>query len=527
MKLDNTLPKEILEIITTLQSKGHEAQIVGGSVRDILLGLNPKDWDINTNALPDQILSLFPDSFYENDFGTVGVKLRDVSRETSKEIATTVSSETSETQIVEITPYRKEGIYKDGRRPESVSFTANLQEDLKRRDFTINAIALDPIGHKLYFLEGNSLKDIVYQGNFSLKDIIETSKGHGLKDIATKTIRAVGIPTERFQEDYLRMLRAVRLSCQLGFSIEKETEKAIIDNSSKLSSISRERVRDELVKIFMTPTPMVGFLLLQYTGLLADIMPELLLGVGMMQTVNHKYDVYGHLIRSMQHASDKGYSLEMRVAALLHDIAKPHTVRWVEKTQQNSFHGHEVLGERVSREILTRLKFPMKQIEKICKLVRWHMFNSDPDQVTMSAVRRMIVNVGRENIWDLMNLRFCDRIGSGRPLEEPYRLRRYFAMIEEALTQPTDLKMLKIDGKGIMEVSHETPGPRIGLILNALMGEVLESPELNKPEALSKRTLELVKLDMKELKVLALKGKEEVGEVEKEKTRSIRKKFKV
>jgi tRNA nucleotidyltransferase (CCA-adding enzyme) len=527
MKLDKTIPKEILDIISTLQAKGFEAQIVGGSVRDILLGQMPKDWDINTNALPHQILTLFRDSFYENEFGTVGVKLRDVSRETSTTKISPVSSETINTEIAEITPYRKEGIYKDGRHPDSVSFGASLEDDLKRRDFTINAIALDPIGHKLYFLEDGALKDSVYEGKLSLKDIGLTSKGHALKDILDKVIRAVGNPSERFQEDYLRMLRAIRLACQLGFSIEKETEKAIIDNSSKLSSISRERVRDELVKIFMTPTPMVGFLMLQYTGLLNDILPELLLGVGMMQTVNHKYDVYGHLLRSMQHASDKGYTLEMRVAALLHDIAKPHTCRWVEKTKQNSFHGHEVVGERVSREILTRLKFPMKQTEKICKLVRWHMFNSDPDQVTMSAVRRMIVNVGRENIWDLMNLRFCDRIGSGRPLEEPYRLRRYFAMIEEALTQPTDLKMLKIDGKGIMDVSHETPGPRIGLILNALMGEVLENPELNTIEALSKRTLELTKLELTELKELALKGKDEIGEAQMEKTKTIRKKFKV
>jgi poly(A) polymerase/tRNA nucleotidyltransferase (CCA-adding enzyme) len=247
----------------------------------------------------------------------------------------------------------------------------------------------------------------------------------------------------------------------------------------------------------------------------------------MKQTENHKYDVFAHLLRSMQHAADKGYSLEMRVASLLHDIAKPHTMRPNGNTGWNSFHGHEVVGEKVTREILNRLKYPQDFIAKVCKLVRWHMFNSDPDQVTMSAVRRMVVNVGRENIWDIMNLRFCDRIGSGRPLEEPYRLRKYFAMIEEALTQPTDLKMLKIGGEEVIKVSRETAGPRIGLMLNALMGEVLEDPNLNTEEKLSSRVLELAKLDTAELKILAEKGKEELEEKQESDRKVIKKKFKV
>jgi hypothetical protein len=217
----------------------------------------------------------------------------------------------------------------------------------------------------------------------------------------------------------------------------------------------------------------------------------------------------------------------MRVTALLHDIAKPHTCRLNKATGWNSFHGHEVVGEKVTRTILTRLKFPQDSVSRVTKLVRWHMFNSDPDQVTMSAVRRMIVNVGRENIWDLMNLRFCDRVGSGRPVEDPYRLRRYFAMIEEALTQPTDLKMLKIDGKKVMEVTRETPGPRIGLILNAIMGEVLEDPTLNTEDTLVSRVTELAKLDIPKLKELAEKGKEELVEEQEKKSKQIRKQFKV
>jgi poly(A) polymerase/tRNA nucleotidyltransferase (CCA-adding enzyme) len=504
--IKNKIPNQVIEIIETLQKAGFEAQIVGGSVRDLVIGLIPKDWDINTNAKPEEILKLFPDSFYENEFGTVGIKIRDV------------SGETETTEIVEVTPYRKEGKYLDGRHPESVSFDATLIDDLKRRDFTVNAIAYDPIK--------DIIKDI--EGTMSFTEVANNDKGFlSLKDIKDKVIRSVGNPKDRFNEDYLRMLRAVRFSAQLGFTIEKETEKAIIELSSSLKSVSRERVRDELIKIFISPVPMVGFLMLEYVGLLKDIMPELLMGKGMYQTKNHKYDVYGHLLRCMQHAADKNYPLEMRIAALLHDIAKPHTARWVKETNQNSFHGHEVVGEKVSREILNRLKFPQELVAKVTKLIRWHMFNSDPDQVTMSAVRRMIVNVGRDNIWDLMNLRFCDRVGSGRPVEDPHRLRRYFAMIEEALTQPTDLKMLKIDGRKIMEVTHETPGPKIGFILNALMGQVLDDPTLNTEEKLVTRVTELAKLEIATLKSMADHGKEEMQDKEIEKEKEIRKKFKV
>lgn len=522
------IPDNVIDIVKTLQNKGFEAQIVGGSVRDLLLGLVPKDWDINTNATPGQILELFPDSFYENTFGTVGVKLRDT--------APSVTHETLEnTEIVEVTPYRKEGIYEDGRHPNSISFDATLEQDLRRRDFTVNAIAWDPIKDILYSLNSQYMLDTYsissYKGRLEgiIKDIYvsDNKTPMAVKDIFFGTIKAVGNPIDRFQEDYLRMLRAVRLANQLSFTIEKETEKAIIDNSLKLAGVSRERVRDELIKIFMTPTPMVGFLMLEYTGLLKDIMPELLLGKGMKQTANHAYDVYAHLLRSMQHAADKGFALDMRITALLHDIAKPHTARPNKKTGWNSFHGHEVVGEKVARETLNRLKFPQDLIAKVCKLIRWHMFNSDPDQVTMSAVRRMIVNVGRENIWQLMDLRFCDRIGSGRPLEEPHRLRRYFAMIEEALTQPTDLKMLKINGSKVMEVTRETGGPRIGLILNALMGEVLENPDLNTEEQLVSRVTELAKLSIPELKILAEKGKEEIEVVQEKKAKIIKKKFKV
>ncbi len=481
------IPKEVMDVILGLEEAGYQAWIVGGSVRDLILNLQPKDWDITTDALPEQIQAIFPRTYYENSFGTVGV----------------VSHETINPLIIEVTPFRSEGKYEDGRHPEELNFVKDIYEDLKRRDFTINSIAYSPI-----------------------KDILKDNQD-GIKDISLKLIRTVGNPDVRFTEDYLRMLRAVRIANQLGFTIDSGTEKSIIKHSNSLENVSRERIRDELIKILESATPMIGFLTLQYTGLLKYSIPELELGIGMRQTANHKYDVYGHLLRSMQHAADKEYGLPMRIAALLHDIAKPHTCRLNKLTGWNSFHGHEVVGEKVSREILNRLKFPPELVSRVTKLIRWHMFNSDPDQVTMSAVRRMIENVGRENIWHLMNLRFCDRIGSGRPMEEPHRLRRYFAMIEEALTQPTNLKMLKINGQMIINVTRETPGRRIGLILNALMGEVLENPEMNTESQLVSRVTELAKLSNEELLKLAEKGEELVEEEQADKKKEIRKKFKV
>ncbi len=496
MKINiDKIPKEVLSICKKLEDSNFEAWIVGGSVRDLLLDKAPKDWDITTNAKPDEILSLFSRAFYENAYGTVGV----VPYETDAELENTAEA----LKVIEITPFRGEGIYTDGRRPDEVIFGVSLDEDLKRRDFTINAIAYNPI-----------------------KDIIKDNH-EGLKDIESSTLRTVGNPDERFAEDSLRLLRAIRISTQLGFFISPETLDSIIKNKEGMQRVSCERVRDELIKLLMTDVPMLGFLTLEYTGLLAYIIPELRLGIGMTQTKAHSFDVWGHLLRSMQTAADKNWDLDMRMAALLHDIAKPHTARWVKATNQNSFHGHEVVGEKVSREILSRLKFPQKQIDKVSKLIRWHMFFSDPDQITLSAVRRMVANVSRENIWDLMNLRVCDRVGSGRPKEDPYRLRKYHAMIEEAMKDPINVSMLKIDGKKLMEALNEKPGPKIGLVLNALMAEVFENPEINTEEALVSYATNLIKLDIKELKKLAEKGKLEKDKKEIAEVQKINAKYKV
>jgi tRNA nucleotidyltransferase (CCA-adding enzyme) len=508
-KIKNKIPKEIMEILEILDKKNFDGYIVGGSIRDIILGLEPKDWDITTNATPEQILNLFPDSFYENEFGTVGVKVRKTTPSNSSNLPPLQiegefpTSEKEQVEIVEITPYRSEGNYTDGRRPDEIKFVANIDEDLKRRDFTINAIAFSPI------------KDILID-NFE-----------GIKDIENKVLRTVGEPDERFGEDYLRMIRAIRIATQLNFNIENKTLESIKKNNKNIEKISWERIRDEFIKLINCETPIIGFLNLEYTGLINHIMPELMLGKGMTQTQAHKYDVYGHLLRSMQHAADKKYSYEIRIAALLHDIAKPHTARWNESTKQNSFHGHEVVGEKVARKILTRLKMPQSDIDKICKLIRWHMFNSDPDQITMSAVRRMVANVGVENIWDLMNIRLCDRIGSGRPMEEPYRLRRYYAMLEEAMKDPISVKMLKINGDIMINKLKMKPGKQMGLILLALLGEVLEDTSKNNEEYLEKRAIELYETDFQVLKKLAEKGELEKEEIEEEQKIEINHKFNI
>jgi tRNA nucleotidyltransferase (CCA-adding enzyme) len=253
---------------------------------------------------------------------------------------------------------------------------------------------------------------------------------------------------------------------------------------------------------------MQGIIFLEKLGLLPFIAPDLLRGIGVEQNQAHAFDVYEHLLRTMQHAANKEWDFDIRLAGLFHDVSKPETRRWSDEKKNWTFYGHEVVGARVTKKALQDLKFPKDQIEKIVKLVRWHMFFSDPDQVSLSAVRRTIRNVGEENIWDLLKLRRCDRIGTGRPTEQPFRLRKYTAMIEEALRDPISVKMLKIDGSRIMEISGEKPGPKLGHTLHALLEEVLEDPSKNTTEYMERRAIELMKLPEAELIALGELGRE-------------------
>ncbi len=478
------IPQSIETILEGLENAGFEAFLVGGCVRDLFLNKKPKDWDVTTNATPEEIQEVFPDSFYENKFGTVGVKTGD---------------EDETLQIVEVTPYRLESEYSDHRHPDSVSFSKNIKDDLSRRDFTINAMAL------------------------SKGQIIDLYKGQG--DLESKIIRTVGNPQERFEEDALRIMRAVRFSAELGFTIESETSQAIFELSDMLSKVSRERIREEFVKIIMSDNPMIGIVMLQKLGLLKHVSEALDGMVGVSQeTQAHKYDVFEHSLRALQHSAEKGNRLELRLAVLFHDVAKPHTKRMVGK--KATFYGHEVVGARVTRETLENLKFSRETIDNVSRLVRWHMFFADPDKITLSAVRRMITRVGEKGIWDLVELRKCDRIGTGRPTEEPYRFRKYQSMIEEALRAPLSVGMLKVDGVKLMELGVEK-GPRIGSILHALLEEVLDEPEKNTEEYLVSRVTELNKLSDTELDKMGKKGKNRLEEEDDKLIQGLRKKHRV
>lgn len=485
------IPKEVQYVSNTLENAGFEAYLVGGCVRDLLIGKTPKDWDLTTNAHPDQIQALFPedDTFCNNDFGTVGVKNEETDDERLK--------------VIEVTPYRTESGYSDARRPDKVEFGVSLEEDLKRRDFTVNAIA--------YRIKDENLVDLF----------------DGLEDIKKKRLRTVGNAHDRFTEDALRMMRVVRLAAQLNFAIEAGTMTSITQNNQQLSRISIERISDEFTKIINSDTPMQGIVFLERLGMIEYILPEIKDAIGCQQGGIHAYDVYEHLLRTLQAAADKGFSTEMRYAALLHDIGKPATRTIGGKNKAYSFFGHEVVGARMTRKILKRLKMPREMSQNIENLVRWHMFFSDPEEITLAAVRRTIVRIGKDHIDNLLNLRICDRIGTGRPKEQPFRFRKYKAMVDEALRDPISVKMLKIDGGRIMDITGEKPGKTLGYILHALLEEVLEDPSKNTEKYLETRVLELHKLSVDELEKLGTAGKEKQAEEEANALKAIAKEHKV
>ncbi len=525
------VPKEVSHVTETLEKAGFEAYLVGGCVRDLLMDREPKDWDVTTNAKPDQIIGLFEKTVYENEFGTVIVC---VPRETfkdgvSREILEHSTSNLELNFLIEVTPYRIEAKYTDFRHPDEVLFSDKLEDDIKRRDFTVNAMA--------------------YRNGY-LTDIFD-----GLKDIKDKILKAVGKPDDRFKEDALRMLRAIRIALQLGFSVSYESSESILRNADLIKKISPERIRDEFSKIIMSQNPSAGILMLQKFGLLKNIIPELEEGIGCEQSGEHIYDVWNHLLHALEHSADKNWSLEVRLAALFHDIGKPKSRRLAEtdgnalrrshtilegqdqklsqrillrahpsvSKKKYTFYGHEVIGARMAKKIMERLKFSRKEIDLVDKLIRNHMFFSDTELITLSAVRRIITKVGVENIWLLMDVRECDRVGMKKK-EAPYRLRKYFAMIEEALHDPISVGQLKIDGEFMIKELDITPGPRMGWILHSLLEEVLDDPTKNTKKHLSELTESLNLLPDGALKALGDRGKEKKEELEEQEIEKLRSK---
>ncbi len=533
------IPDEVSEIITKLHQAGFEAYAVGGCVRDILLaaqegeprqgrGKKPKDWDVTTNAMPEKIRELFPESFYENKFFTVTVK---------------TGSEDETLREIEVTTFRAEGRYEDKRHPEDVKPAKTLGEDLARRDFTVNAMALCLSNDDRITSNSSRIRSFEKHSRKDIRDALERYKlidpFSGQADLKNKLIRAVGNPEERFSEDALRMLRAVRLATELGFSakggpasgweIEKETKEAIIKNSGWIQAISKERVRDEFSKLLMSDNAWPGLELLHQVGLLKHIVPELETGIGCGQNKHHIFPVWEHNMRTLDYAAKQNWPLNVRMGALLHDVGKPRTKQG--EGPDSTFYGHDVVGAKMTAQILSRLRYPDDFIQKIVKLVRWHLFRYDYEadevQTTDSSIRRLIRNVGVENIEDLVKVRMCDRVGSGVPKAVPYRLRHFQFRVEKILREGEAVKvtMLKVGGENVMKILGIQPGPKVGHILNALLEEVLDDPKKNGCEYLEKRITELGGLSDKELVELREKAESRVELLEDQREEEIKKKY--
>jgi tRNA nucleotidyltransferase (CCA-adding enzyme) len=451
------LPKGAEKIIGKLQKNGFEIYIAGGAVRDILLGKMVYDWDFTTNATPDEMLKTLKDMdpYYTNDFGTVGVP-----------------NEEEGERPYEITTFRTEYGYSDTRRPDKVEWGKSLEEDLERRDFTINAMALQPPKKKTE--------------DFKLIDPYK-----GQEDLKKKVIRAVRDPNERFSEDALRMMRAVRIAAELGLTIEKKTLEAIKANTALINKISKERVRDELLKTLASPFPYEGMVIFRNVGLMQEILPELEKTFGVEQKSpgrHHIYDVGTHSMLSLKHVAEKNEDPIVRLATLIHDIGKPQTY----KKQKNgviTFYSHEVVSAKIAKRIAERLRFSKKQADKLYKLVRYHQFTVNEEQ-TDSALRRFIRKVGLENVPDMLDLRVGDRLGGGAR-ETSWRLEEFKKRLVEVQKQPFTVHDLKISGNDVMKELGIKPGPKVGEILQKLYDDVVEKKIPNKKKALLARLKEI------------------------------------
>jgi tRNA nucleotidyltransferase (CCA-adding enzyme) len=451
-----SLPQQPKQIIDTLKNAGFQAYAVGGSVRDLLMDRPTKMWDFTTNAKPEEILTLFPDSFYDNQFGTVGIKIYKSTNDKS-------ANDKELLDIYEITTYRSEQGYADFRHPDNITWGTKIEEDLARRDFTINAIAFD----------GSSIID-PFEGQL---------------DLSQKIIRAVGDPNMRLTEDALRMMRAVRIATELGFMIDPGMLTAIKKNVTLIKNISAERIRDELIKLLSSNFAADGILLLKNTGILALILPELdeAFTVGQKSPKRHHlYDVGTHSVMALKHCPSNDPIV--RLATLLHDIGKIKTVR-KDDSGLITFHNHEMVSTKMAREICRRLRLSKKQTEKILLLIRWHQFTVDERQ-TDSAIRRFIRHIGKENIDDMLALRIGDRLGGGAR-ETSWRLELYKKRLVEVQQQPFSVADLKMDGHDVMKIFDCRPGPIVGQVLNQLFSEVEAGTLRNEREPLLSRMGEL------------------------------------
>ena len=446
------IPEEILKTYKKIQEANFEIYLVGGCVRNMLLKKPVKDWDMTTNAVPEQMLKIFPKAFYDNKFGTVGIPIKN--------------------GIIEITTFRTEHGYSDKRRPDSVKWGKTIEEDLARRDFTINAIALR----------------ITTNEQLLTTNLIDPYEGQ--KDIENKIIRAVGNPKERFKEDALRLLRAVRIATEISFTIDDATWKEMVTDSPLIKHVSGERIRIEFLRILRNERVYEGIMLLKDSNLLNYILPELIIGIGISQTRpgrHHTDDVFTHNVLSLKFCPSTDPIV--RFAALLHDVGKPKAMS-KDKDNLVIFHNHEIAGAKIAAEICERLKFSKIDKDRVVNLIRWHMFGVNENQ-TDSAIRRFIRKIGVGNVKDMLDIRIADRLGSGRPADS-WRLKLFKEKVEEQL-KPAKFSIndLAIDGNDIMRELKIKPGPKIGEILQKLFTEVDENLSRNNKEFLLKRIKEL------------------------------------
>lgn len=474
------IPKEVIATCFLLEEAGFEAYIVGGAVRDLLLERPVDDWDFTTNAQPEEIQKLFPEHFYENAFGTVGVTVENLFLQLQADRVDLDPARQDE--ILEITTFRSESAYSDHRRPDAVEWGRTLHEDLQRRDFTVNALALRLVATPEQ--RQKFLATFAHQPEKLQQEVEFIDPFRGWQDLQNRIIRCVGEPSTRFQEDALRMLRAIRLAAQLEFQIDQETLIAIQTHSDLIQYVSWERIRDEFLKILLTNQIETAMSMLYSTGLLKHILPELLAAKNVEQRGHHEYDVWTHSIRACQLCPSSDPIVKF--AALLHDIAKPETqAELPDQPGEYSFHNHEVVGARLARNIARRFRLSKDDVQRVFTLVRWHMFYYQPS-MTDAAIRRFMRKVGVENLDDMMALREGDRLGSGSK-RTSWRLEEMKQRIHDQLHQPMKVTDLAIDGTDVMETLGIPPSRQVGDILNELFEEVLEDPEKNTREYLLER----------------------------------------
>ena len=435
-----SVPPDVIALCERLRSRGKRAWIVGGCVRDLLLGRVAADWDVATDARPRELLSIFPRAIPTGiEHGTVTVVQRG--------------------QHYEVTTLRGEGTYTDGRRPDWVEFVDDITADLARRDFTVNAMAIDPVDAQL----------------------VDPFDGRG--DLGRGVLRAVGNPLERFAEDGLRVLRAARFVATLELELEPATRAAIAPTLDTFRKVAMERVRDEWVKAMKARAPSRAFEVMRDTGILAITCPELLEGVGLAQNRYHAYDVWCHGLACMD-ACDADPVL--RIAALLHDVGKPRTRAWSDKTKDYTFYNHDQIGAEIAEPIAARLRFSNDERLRIVSLVRHHLFHYQ-DEWSDTTVRKWIRRVGPDRVADLYVLNDADVRAKGRDFESDLAaLAALKAHVARVLAQGAALSTrdLKVNGHDLMRDLGLGPGPVIGQVLDALLETVTADPALNERDLL-------------------------------------------